>query len=84
MDEEAKFGLAEQLGRLLTGSLDLSGFRQWFASALWEIESEADADTVEFASLVENRIAEYARGHVPDQVLLDALRADVAARPIVN
>ncbi|MDQ3695785.1 MAG: hypothetical protein M3464_19525 [Chloroflexota bacterium] len=72
--------LDEHLRWLLTGSLDTSGFRQWFASALWAIESKADEDTIEFASLVENRIAEYARGHVPDQVLLATLRADVAAR----
>ncbi len=66
--------------KLLTRSLDIPGFRQWFASALWAIESKADEDTIEFASLVENRIAEYAHGYVPDQVLLATLRADVAAR----
>ena len=77
-EPDEDFGLSEHLRKLLTGSLDISGFRQWFANAIWSIESEADERTVDFASLVENRIAEFARGTVPDDIFIAALREDLA------
>lgn len=76
--------LDAHLGKLLTGSLALDAFRQWFASALWEIEAEGSEDTIDLANLVENRLAEYSGGYISQSVLIDALRDDVAeARGII-
>lgn len=76
--------LEAHLGRLLTGSLALDGFRQWFANALWEIEAEGSDDTIDLANLVENRLAEYSGGYISQAVLIDALRDDVANPRGVN
>ena len=70
--------LESHLGTLLRGSLELDAFRHWFANALWEIEAEGSDDTIDLANLIENRLAEYSGGYISQEVLLDALREDVA------
>jgi len=68
------FDLRGQLGKVLAGELPLDAFRQWFASALWIAESEADEETLKFAYLVENHLAEFSGGHISEERLLDVLR----------
>jgi hypothetical protein len=76
--------LDAHLGRLLTGSLPLDDFRQWFANTVWEIEAEGSDDTIDLANLVENRLAEYSGGYISQAVLINALRDDVAtARGVI-
>ncbi len=79
MDARQDLDLRSHLGMLLSGALSLESFRHWFASALWDIEESTDDDTVEFAYLLENRLAEYSGGYVTDAELIAGLRADFLA-----
>ena len=78
MDARQDLDLFSHLGSLLSGSVPLESFRQWFANALWDLEESADDDTVEFAYLLENRLAEYSGGYITEGELVAGLRADVA------
>lgn len=64
------------LGSVLNRSLPVESFRQWFASALWELESVLDDDTLDFAYLIENRIAERSSGLITDDELIAVLASD--------
>ena len=72
--------LLGHLGGMLSGRVPLDAFRHWFANALWALEESADEDTLDFAYLVENRLAEYSGGHVEAADLVRALRADLDQR----
>jgi hypothetical protein len=72
--------LRGQLGNLLAGELSLDAFRHWFASALWMAESDADEETLNFAYLVENHLAEFSGGHISENQLIDVLRRACAER----
>jgi hypothetical protein len=74
------FDLRGQLGKVLAGELSLDAFRQWFASALWIAESDADEETLNFALLVENHLAEFTGGHISEERLLDVMRQAYAER----
>lgn len=68
--------LRTHLERALNRSWPLESFRHWFANALWSLESAVDDDTLEFAYLIENRIAERSGGWITDDELLTALATD--------
>ena len=76
MDNSQVLDLRLQLGRLLSGSLPPESFRHWFASSLRGIEEAADDDTVKFAYVVGNRLAEYSGGYIADEELIAGMRAD--------
>ncbi|MBA2518183.1 MAG: hypothetical protein H0V24_00800 [Chloroflexia bacterium] len=69
--------LEGQIASLVRGSLSLNGFRQWFANAMWDIELAGDEDTMRFAYLVENRLAEFTGGFISAQGLIEVLREDL-------
>lgn len=79
MEDRHEADLLTHLGKLLRGERSLAAFRQWFANALWDREWSDDDDTLDFAYLVENRLAEYSGEHVSEDQLLHALRDDVVA-----
>lgn len=79
MVDSADLDLRGHLASLLSGTMPLASFRHWFANALWSLEEAADDDTLDFAYLVENRLAEYSGGHITDDELLSVLRRDFVA-----
>ncbi len=79
MEDRHDADLLAHLGKLLRDEVPLEDFRHWFSSALWEWEWADDDVTLDFAYLVENRLAEFSGGHLSERQLLRALREDVAA-----
>lgn len=77
MDAPGALDLRGHLDSVLSGRIPLTDFRHWFAKALWDLEAVSDDDTLEFAYLVENRLAEYSGGYVSEGELRAALRADL-------
>lgn len=64
--------------RLVAGKrLAPSDFVQWFTASLWELESSLDDTTLDFAYLLENRIAEYLGGHIDEDRLRAAIASDL-------
>lgn len=76
----ADLDLRLHLGNVLNRSLPVESFRQWFASALWELKSVLDDDTLDFAYLIENRIAERSSGLITDDELIEALASDFESK----
>ncbi len=76
----ADLDLRLHLGNVSNRSLPVESFRQWFASALWELKSVLDDDTLDFAYLIENRIAERSSGLITDDELIEALASDFESK----
>ncbi len=58
-----------QLGKFADGTETLRGFVAWFDDALWDLEDDLDARTMDAMYQVENRLAEYVAGTLPEDGL---------------
>lgn len=72
---ELYFKIRHELGRYLEGAVSLEGFREWFASATWDVEKGGEDLADQLAKDIELALAEFSSGHWSEQELKGLFRS---------